>query len=159
MVDEPEFKHLKVPECGPHCRAKDNGSGKHVMVQHCNQCHMEHDMVMDDRPAHGKNRVSAAIDKFTTNPIPSTLHITPEGLLLEQGRQLASERDDLIAKGVDPKDLLIPMAPPLRLKSCVHVWPNCEEDTYNPSCCRFPKPCSCRSYSLEYVKPEDLEGG
>lgn len=32
--------------------------------------------------------------------------------LLEQGRRLASERDDLIANGVDPSELHIPLAPP-----------------------------------------------
>lgn len=31
--------------------------------------------------------------------------------LVEQGRRLASERDDLITSGVDPADLLIPRAP------------------------------------------------
>lgn len=30
---------------------------------------------------------------------------------MEQGRRLASEREDLIAQGVDPADLLIPLAP------------------------------------------------
>jgi hypothetical protein len=32
--------------------------------------------------------------------------------LLEQGRRLASQRDDLIAQGVDPNELEIPLAPP-----------------------------------------------
>jgi len=31
--------------------------------------------------------------------------------LAEQGRRLASKRDDLIAAGVDPSDLLIPLHP------------------------------------------------
>lgn len=31
--------------------------------------------------------------------------------LMENGRRLASERDDLIASGVDPADLLVPKAP------------------------------------------------
>lgn len=31
--------------------------------------------------------------------------------LLEEGRRLATRRDDLIAAGVDPADLLIPLAP------------------------------------------------
>ncbi len=31
--------------------------------------------------------------------------------LVERGRQLASERDDLIAQGVNPADLTIPLAP------------------------------------------------
>lgn len=31
--------------------------------------------------------------------------------LLEQGRRLASERDDLIAQGVNPSELLVPLAP------------------------------------------------
>lgn len=30
---------------------------------------------------------------------------------LEQGRRLASEREDLIADGIDPAELLIPVAP------------------------------------------------
>lgn len=33
---------------------------------------------------------------------------------MEQGRQLASERDDLIAAGADPDDLAIPIAPAVR---------------------------------------------
>lgn len=35
----------------------------------------------------------------------------PEVTPMERGRQLASEREDLIAGGVDPKELLIPLAP------------------------------------------------
>lgn len=31
--------------------------------------------------------------------------------LTEQGRRLASERDDLIAQGVDPAELIVPLAP------------------------------------------------
>jgi hypothetical protein len=31
--------------------------------------------------------------------------------LLERGRRLASQRDDLIAAGVDPADLAVPLAP------------------------------------------------
>lgn len=31
--------------------------------------------------------------------------------LMENGRRLASERDDLIAAGVDPADLIVPIAP------------------------------------------------
>jgi hypothetical protein len=31
--------------------------------------------------------------------------------LTERGRRLASERDDLIAQGVNPADLVIPLAP------------------------------------------------
>lgn len=31
--------------------------------------------------------------------------------LLESGRQLASRRDDLIAQGVNPDDLVVPIAP------------------------------------------------
>lgn len=26
---------------------------------------------------------------------------------------------------------------------CVEAWPECEEGAYHPSCCRFPKSCSC----------------
>lgn len=33
-----------------------------------------------------------------------------------------------------------------RLKECVENWPDCEEGQYHPSCCRFPKSCSCTIY-------------
>lgn len=26
---------------------------------------------------------------------------------------------------------------------CVEAWPECEDGAYHPSCCRFPKSCSC----------------
>lgn len=29
--------------------------------------------------------------------------------------------------------------------ACVARWPDCEEGTYDPRCCRFPKSCSPRS--------------
>jgi|SRR5579872_889201 len=35
----------------------------------------------------------------------------------------------------------------LRLQSCVDQWPECSSDEYNPNCCRFPKSCSCTTYS------------
>lgn len=39
--------------------------------------------------------------------------------LTEQGRRLASERDDLIAQGVDPAELVVPLAP-----SSSATWPS-----------------------------------
>jgi hypothetical protein len=30
-----------------------------------------------------------------------------------------------------------------RLSGCVERWPECRTGDYNPSCCRFPKSCSC----------------
>ncbi len=30
-----------------------------------------------------------------------------------------------------------------RRPECIANWPDCEEGEYNPSCCRFPKSCSC----------------
>lgn len=44
-----------------------------------------------------------------------------------------------------------------RLRECVERWPDCEEGAFNPSCCRFPKSCSCTIYDPAAVKPEDLE--
>lgn len=38
-------------------------------------------------------------------------HLTETADLMENGRRLASERDDLIASGIDPADLLVPKAP------------------------------------------------
>lgn len=35
----------------------------------------------------------------------------PDPDLVEQGRRYASRRDDLVAHGVDPRDLLVPVAP------------------------------------------------
>ncbi len=30
-----------------------------------------------------------------------------------------------------------------RRPECVANWPECENGTYHPKCCRFPKSCSC----------------
>lgn len=44
-----------------------------------------------------------------------------------------------------------------RLKTCVERWPECHNGAYDPNCCRFPKSCSCSTYSYEHVTEEDLE--
>lgn len=46
--------------------------------------------------------------------------------------------------------------PKPRLKSCVEQWPDCSEGDYHPSCCRFPKSCSCTIYS-DSLSPDHLE--
>ena len=33
--------------------------------------------------------------------------------------------------------------PDSREPKCVERWPECENGGYDPSCCRFPKSCSC----------------
>lgn len=43
-----------------------------------------------------------------------------------------------------------------RLKSCVAEWPECAEGEYHPSCCRFPKSCSCTVYR-DGIDPDFLE--
>lgn len=43
-----------------------------------------------------------------------------------------------------------------RLLSCVEQWPGCSEGDYHPSCCRFPKSCSCTVYP-DNIDPELLE--
>jgi hypothetical protein len=47
--------------------------------------------------------------------------------------------------------------PTPRLRGCVERWPDCEEGSYNPSCCRFPKSCSCTIYDPARVTANDLE--
>lgn len=44
-----------------------------------------------------------------------------------------------------------------RLRTCVENWPECEEGSYDPACCRFPKSCSCTVYDPAAVKESDLE--
>lgn len=44
-----------------------------------------------------------------------------------------------------------------RLSACVNRWPHCEDGFYDPRCCRFPKPCSCRTYDQEGVNDAMLE--
>lgn len=46
-----------------------------------------------------------------TPPRRTTPMTTAGRRFMEQGRQLASERDDLIAAGVDPAELAVPIAP------------------------------------------------
>lgn len=38
--------------------------------------------------------------------------------------------------------------------SCLEAWPECQNGSYNPACCRFPKSCSC-----EYVVKADITPG
>lgn len=45
------------------------------------------------------------------NVWPCTACVRERTQLAEEGRRLASERDDLITRGVDPADLLIPLYP------------------------------------------------
>lgn len=47
--------------------------------------------------------------------------------------------------------------PTPRLRTCVEAWPDCAEGEYHPSCCRFPKTCSCTVYDPARVSAEDLE--
>jgi hypothetical protein len=47
--------------------------------------------------------------------------------------------------------------PARRLRRCVEAWPECASGEYNPSCCRFPKSCSCTSYASANVTEADLE--
>lgn len=46
-----------------------------------------------------------------------------EEYVLEEGRRLASERDDLIASGVDPSELLVPRAPAAATHDGEHAEP------------------------------------
>lgn len=44
-----------------------------------------------------------------------------------------------------------------RLRACAEAWPACQEGEYNPSCCRFPKSCSCTVYDPDRVTEDQLE--
>jgi hypothetical protein len=48
-------------------------------------------------------------------------------------------------------------APRRRLLACVQAWPECEEGTYDPRCCRFPKSCSATVYDPAQVADDELE--
>jgi hypothetical protein len=44
----------------------------------------------------------------------------------------------------------------LRLRACIEQWPDCRDDAYGPSCCRFPKVCSPHG-NEGYTLRRDLE--
>lgn len=71
-----------------------------------------------------------------------------EAELIKRARAAA---DDIASRAAAP------YRPKRRLKSCIEQWPECWSGDYNPLCCRFPKSCSCQSYSEEYVQDCDLE--
>jgi hypothetical protein len=50
---------------------------------------------------------------------------------------------------------LVTDGPRPRLLACVERWPECEEGTYDPRCCRFPKSCSCTVYDEEAYDAQD----
>jgi thymidylate synthase len=48
---------------------------------------------------------------WTVAPIARDLWLAEQDDVMERGRRLASEREDLITRGADPDDLIIPLAP------------------------------------------------
>lgn len=44
-----------------------------------------------------------------------------------------------------------------RSPSCVEQWAECEDGAYHPSCCRFPKVCSC-NYEVRGIYVPTLHG-
>ena len=49
--------------------------------------------------------------------------------------------DEQIGNLIQPPES--PKPPDNRDPKCVENWPDCREGAYHPSCCRFPKSCSC----------------
>lgn len=43
-----------------------------------------------------------------------------------------------------------------RYAGCIEQWPDCESGAYHPSCCRFPKSCSCEKISGHAAEGDDL---
>lgn len=64
-----------------------------------------------------------------TPPRRTTPMTTAGRRLMEQGRQLASERDDLIAAGVDPAELAVPVAPATPPEPVPDTAPTSDNDT------------------------------
>lgn len=83
-----------------------------------------------------KRMVNVGLDAWDLAPIP-----------IERVRQD-------IAAGSMEAPRIVPPRP--RLKSCIEEWPECVDGEYNPSCCRFPKTCSCTGYS-DNIDPALLE--
>lgn len=57
------------------------------------------------------------------------------------------QEDKMTSESVKPRPLLRP---------CTAAWPECSPGEYHPDCCRFPKSCSCTSYSDD-INPKHLE--
>lgn len=78
---------------------------------------------------------------------------------------LAGRAVVIAAEPVDIEFVFVPIAEPdaeayvprRRLRACVENWPDCATGEYNPSCCRFPKSCSCTVYDDDRVTDADLE--
>jgi len=82
----------------------------------------------------------------------------PTGRVLYQF-ELLVDRNATVAEPADPIERLpdvkvgqpseVDQAPtePIerRHASCIEAWPDCWDGGYNPSCCRFPKSCSCET--------------
>lgn len=84
----------------------------------------------------GWNAYAEVVNAGVTPGRPGLEYFVPADLL-EEGRQLASQRDDLIAQGVDPADLAVPLAPALA------AGPWCPE-------CAQGKPQNCAQQALLY---------
>lgn len=93
----------------------------------------------------------------------ATLCKTHLGPFLEGDQNLPGPTDLYNIKVVNDGECRVCGEAPLdiprrkRLRSCVEQWSACRDGTYNPSCCRFPKECSCEAYPDENINASLLE--
>lgn len=74
---------------------------------------------------------------------------------MDEGRRLASERDDLIAAGVDPAELLVPLAPlgPGPCPDCGHPWPWHSAVSGVCEVLTLGTPCGCTARLVSAAQP------
>lgn len=68
-----------------------------------------------DVEAGGAGEVCSSCGGHFANRHDRLHHLCSEASTVETGRRLASERDDLIAAGADPSELIVPLSPLSRL--------------------------------------------
>lgn len=74
--------------------------------------------------------------------------------VIEEGRRLASRRDDLIAQGVAPDDLLIVRAPIPACRYCGSTDPACLDALAGDGCCDGCKSTATTTHDGRVTSPE-----
>jgi hypothetical protein len=96
-----------------------------------------------------KRPVKSKVGAYHDTPLATNVKVleTDAGLLVtgkltEAGQKLFDENEaDFMAETAG--SIMHYQFKDTRYPECVERWPECKSGEYNPSCCRFPKSCSC----------------
>lgn len=134
------------------------GGGDHTAVERFDTVRLNDDGVSwllhghthsNQRVDRARRMIQVGVDAWDFEPV--SIHTIEDIVREEDVPQVVSQ-----GNGQEGEADMPIWKPKPRLNSCIEQWSNCSEGEYNPSCCRFPKSCSCTIYSDD-IDPAHLE--